>query len=104
MKTSVNSDTCTKVGSRMPTTPSHGALRYMTKVRAAAPTNNNITCTPFFAVTISAQTTNVLQMIKPNHDALSMNATKIATAASASATARCGTKYLRSWSQEISVA
>ena len=87
MKTSVNSDTWIKVGSRMPTTPSHGALRYMTKVRAAAPANSNITCTPLLAVTISAQTTSVLQMMKPNHDALSMNATRIATAASVSATA-----------------
>ena len=87
MKTSVNSDTWINVGSRMPITPSHGVLRYMTKVRAAAPANSNITCTLLFAITISAQTTKALQIMKPNHDALSMNATRIATAASVSATA-----------------
>ena len=87
MKISVNSETWIKVGSRMPITPSHGALRYIIKVSAAAPASSNITCTPLLAITISAQTTSVLQMMKPDHDALSMNAIRIATAASASATA-----------------
>ena len=71
----------------MPITPSHGVLKYIIKVRAAAPASSNITCTPLLVVTISAQTTSVLQMMKPDHDALSMNAIRIATAASASATA-----------------
>src|SRR5579862_6452042 len=102
MKTSVNSDTWIKVGSNMPSTASDEPFAAMMAVTATATTVNTALCAAVVVVN-SAQATNAIQMTKPNQDALSISAASTATPASPNATLRCGRKYLRSCSQEISV-
>ena len=102
MNTSVNSETWIRVGSRMPSTPSE-PLVSMNAVSATAAMNSTIACRTVVA-TIRAHATNATHITRPNHVALSMIAATSAIAARPSAMLRWGRKYLRSCSQEISVA
>ena len=103
MNTSVKSETWIRVGSRMPSAASEAPFASMNAVSAIAPMNNTVACRAV-AATSSAHTTNAVHITKPNHMALSMLAAITATAARPSAMPRRGRKYLRSCSQEISVA
>jgi hypothetical protein len=103
MNTSVNSETWISVGSRIPSTASAGAWVYMIAVNPSAPITRIAPCAALVVAAISAQVTNAPHISKPNHDPLSISAATIATAARMSATPRCGRKYFRSCSQEISV-
>src|SRR5262245_55857722 len=102
MKTTVNSDTWIRLGSRTPMTASDGAFEYMIAVSPAAPINSTTPCAAVVVALSSAQTTNALHSMKPYHDPLSTNAAATATTANAAAMLRWGRKYLRSCSQEIS--
>src|ERR1700731_3121709 len=102
MNTTVNSDTWIRVGSNMPSTASDDSLVAMAIVTPSAMTVRTALCAAVVAVN-SAQTTNAIQMMKPNQDALSISAAITATITSPSGMLRWGRKYFRSCSQEISV-
>ena len=103
MNTSVNSETWIRVGSRMPSTPSE-PLVSMNAVSTIAPMNSTMACSAVVVATIKAHATNARHITRPNHVALSMIAATNAIAARPSAMPRWGRKYLRSCSQDISVA
>src|ERR1700722_14267509 len=102
MNTSVNSETWIKVGSNMPSTASDDPFTAMMAVTPSTMMVKIALCAAVVVVS-SAQATNAIQITKPNHAALSINAATTATPASPNATLRWGRKYLRSCSQEISV-
>ena len=103
MKISVNSDTCIKVGSNIPSTASDDPFIARMAVSQAATITSAVPCRAVVAPASSAHTTNAIHITNPNHDALSISAAMTATIASAIGTLLWGKKYLRSCSHEISV-
>ena len=73
-------------------------------VKPSAAMNSTMPCSAVVVAASSTQTTNAAHITKPNQAALSISAAAIATSARAIAMPRCGRKYLRSCSQDISVA
>ena len=103
MKTSVNSDTWIKVGSRIPRTANDEPLLYIRTDRPIAAMNRKVPSPALLVPASIAQTTNAAHITKPNQLALSIRTAPTATATSTRATARWGRKNLRSCNQEISV-
>jgi hypothetical protein len=103
MNTSVNSETWISVGNRMPSTAIDSLFASMAAVGASATVKTSMLCRAVVVVN-STQITNAPHITAPNHEALSISAATMARIARPTAILRCGRKYLRSCSQEISVA
>src|ERR1043165_10032850 len=104
MNTRVNNDTWASVGTSTPTIARDTPCCAKAAVTQTAATTNSTPCMAVVVAATSAQSTKALHITKPNQDAFSISAAITATAASANAILRWGRKYLRSCSQEISVA
>src|ERR1700733_10821314 len=83
MNTSVNSDTWTSVGIKMPITANDDPLETMIAASAIAIMNNSVPSAAEVVAASMAQTISVLHIARPNHEALSISAATTAIAASA---------------------
>ena len=102
MNTRVNRQTWTSVGNSAATT-ANGVCSTVSSTVRATPTPPIASRAALVSAASTAQTRNAAQITTPYQNGLARNIIPSASSARARPRPRCGRKYLRSCSQEISV-